>query len=132
MDTWFPFSKQIAEAPLSAFVETFQEQGEFAANFGLAVNLLKNDLVEVTVEGRQEDQACQDMVAAAARLPQIGIDIKTVSTADCSNVARAHVCLDTLCLPPVESPTELSDAVAGLTKQRENPLQDIFKVFPGN
>ncbi|MCH7736750.1 MAG: thioredoxin domain-containing protein [Chloroflexi bacterium] len=124
--------RQIAEATLSAFVETFREQGEFAADYGLAVNLLQNSTVEVTIEGRPEDIACQELLAAAARLPQPNLDIKTVMAADGDTVARAHVCLDTVCLPPVDSPTELAGAVAGLTRQQENPFQDIFQVFPGN
>jgi hypothetical protein len=123
---------QIAEATLSAFVETFREQGEFAADYGLAVHMLKNDLVEVTVEGKPEDPGCQEMLAAAARLPQPNLDIKTVAASDGDTIARAHVCLDTVCLPPVDSPAELADAVAGLTQQQENPFQDIFQVFPGN
>ena len=123
---------KIAEATLSAFTETFLQQGEFAADYGLAVNLLKNDLVEITVEGQQNDPGCQVMVAAATRLPQIGLDIKTICTPDNSNGVRAHVCLDNICLPPVDSPTELADAVASLTKRQENPYQDIFQVFPGN
>jgi hypothetical protein len=52
--------------------------------------------------------------------------------ADGDTIARAHVCLDTVCLPPVDDPTELAAAVAGLTKQQENPFQDIFQVFPGD
>jgi uncharacterized protein YyaL (SSP411 family) len=124
--------RQIAEATLSAFVETFREQGEFAADYGLAVHLLKNDMVEVTVEGRPEDAGCQELIAAAARLPQPNLDIKTVMAADGDTIARAHVCLDTVCLPPVDDPTELAAAVAGLTKQQDNPFQDIFQVFPGN
>jgi len=123
---------QIAEATLSAFVETFREQGEFAADYALAVHMLKNNLVEVTVEGRLDDPGCQEMLAAAARLPQPNLDIKTVAASDGDTVARAHVCLDTICLPPVNSPAELADAVAGLTQQQENPFQDIFQVFPGN
>ena len=117
---------------MSAFVETFREHGEFAADYGLAVNLLKNDLVEITVEGRQEDPECKNLVAAAARLPQVGLDIKTIWTSEVSNVPRAHICIDTICLPPVESPSELVDAVASLTKRKEEPFQDIFQVFPGN
>jgi len=124
--------RQVAEAALSAFVDTFREQGEFAADYGLAVHLLKNDMVEVTIEGRPEDPGCQELLAAAARLPQPNLDIKTVVAADGDNVARAHVCLDTVCLPPVDSPAELAEAVAGLTKQQETPFQDIFQVFPGN
>jgi hypothetical protein len=124
--------RQVAEAALSVFVDTFREQGEFAADYGLAVHLLKNDMIEVTIEGRPEDPGCQELLAAAARLPQPNLDIKTVVAADGDNVARAHVCLDTVCLPPVDSPAELAEAVAGLTKQQENPFQDIFQVFPGN
>jgi len=124
--------RQVAEAALSVFVDTFREQGEFAADYGLAVHLLKNDMVEVTIEGRPEDPGCQELLAAAARLPQPNLDIKTVEAADGDNGARAHVCLDTVCLPPVDSPAELAAAVAGLTKQQENLFQDIFKVFPGN
>jgi hypothetical protein len=124
--------RQVAEAALSVFVDTFREQGEFAADYGLAVHLLKNDMVEVTVEGRPEDPGCQKLLAAASRLSQPNLDIKTVVAADGDNIARAHVCLDTVCLPPVDSPAELADAVAGLTQQQENPFQDIFQVFPGN
>lgn len=124
--------RQIAEATLNAFVETFREQGEFAADYGLAVHLLKNTMVEVTIEGRPEDPGCQELLAAAVRLPQPNLEIKTVMAADGDTVARAHVCLDTVCLPPVDSPQELAEAVAGLTKQQESPIQDIFQVFPGN
>ncbi len=123
--------RQIAEATLSAFVETFREQGEFAADYGLAVHLLNNDHVEVIVEGKPEDAGCQALLAAAVRLPQPNLDIKTIVAADGDNVARAHVCLDTVCLPPVDSPAELAEAVAGLAKQQESPFQDIFQVFPG-
>ena len=123
--------RQIAEATLSAFVETFREQGEFAADYGLTVHLLNNDLVEVTVEGKPEDAGCQALLAAAVRLPQPNLDIKTIVAVDGDSVARAHVCLDTVCLPPVDSPAELSEAVAGLTKQQESPFKDIFQVFPG-
>ena len=124
--------RQIAEATLTAFVETFREQGEFAAEYGLAVHILKNTMVEVTIEGLPGDPGCQEMVAAAARLSQPNLDIKTITAADGDTTARAHVCLDTVCLPPVSSPQELAEAVAGLTKQQENPFQDIFQVFPGN
>ncbi|MCH7841696.1 MAG: thioredoxin domain-containing protein [Chloroflexi bacterium] len=124
--------RQIAEGTLNAFVETFREQGEFAADYGLAVHLLQNATVEVTIEGHPEDAGCQELLAAAARLPQPNLDIKTVLAADGDDVARAHVCLDTVCLPPVDSPPELAAAVAGLTKQQESPFQDIFQVFPGN
>ena len=123
---------QIAEAILSAFAETFREQGEFSADYGLSVNLLKSDPVEITMEGKSEDPGYHNMVAAIARLPQPNLDIKTIPSSNTSNVVRVHICLDTVCLPPVESPMELASAVAGLTKQQKDPFQDIFQVFPGN
>ena len=89
-------------------------------------------MVEVTVEGRLEDAGCQELIAAAARLPQPNLDIKTVMAAEGDTVARSHVCLDTVCLPPVDDTAELAEAVAGLTKQQESPFQDIFQVFPCN
>ena len=124
--------RQITEATLSAFAESYRDHGEFAAEYGLAVHMLKNTMVEVTIEGRLGDPGCQELVAAAARLAQPNLVIKTVTAADGDTVARAHVCLDTVCLPPVDSPQELAEAVAGLTKQQESPFQDIFQVFPGN
>lgn len=124
--------RQLAEATLSAFAETFREQGEFAAEYGLAVHMLKNAMVEVTIEGHLGDPGCQELLSAAARLPQANLEIKTVTAADGDIVARAHVCLDTVCLPPVASPQKLAEAVAGLAKQQESPFQDIFQVFPGN
>ena len=124
--------RHIAEATLSAFAGTYRDHGEFAAEYGLAVHVLKNSMVEVTIEGRPGDPGCQELVAAAARLPQPNLDIKTITAADGDTLARAHVCLDTVCLPPVDSPQELARAVAGLTQQQESPFQDIFQVFPGN
>ena len=124
--------RPIVEATLSVFAETFREQGEYSAEYGIAVHMLKNDMVEVTVEGRPGDPGCQELLAAAARLPQPNLDIKTIMAAEGDAVARAHVCLDTVCLAPVDSPQDLADAVAGLSIQDESPIQDIFKVFPGN
>ena len=46
--------KQLCEATLSAFASVFREHGEFAADFGLTVDLFTNPMVEVTVEGDPE------------------------------------------------------------------------------
>ena len=124
--------RQIAEATLSAFAENYRENGEFSAEYGLAVHLLKHNMVEVTIEGNPADKNCQELLAAATRLPQPNIGIKTVIAAENDHVARAHVCLDTVCLPPVDSPEALEEAVAGLTDQSGIRVQDIFQVFPDN
>ena len=132
--------RQLCEAALSAFAGVFREQGEFAADFGLTVDLFANPPVEVTVEGRPEDPACQNLLHAAVRLNTPHLEIKTVATAPSSAAtpALAHVCLDTLCLPPVNSPAALADAVSGLSatpgngSPATNPFPDILRIFPGN
>ncbi len=123
--------RQVCQATLSAFVGTFREQGEFAAEFGLAVHLFKNSAVEVTIEGRPEDPGCQDLLRAALRLASPNLDIKTVLAAEGDSGSRAHVCLDTVCLPPVNSPDALAGAVSGLAGQQDSPFENILQIFPG-
>ncbi len=119
--------RELCEAALSAFVGVFREQGEFAAEFGLAVDLFSNPPVEVTVEGDPEDPACRELLDAAVRLGNPNLEIKTVA----AGPALAHLCLDTLCLPPVTSPEALAEAAAGLEHQPVSPFQDILRIFPG-
>ena len=121
--------RQLCEATLSAFAGVFREQGEFAADFGLTVDMFCNPMVEVTVEGSPEDPACRELLAAALRLNSPNLEIKTVAA---NGSALAHVCLDTLCLPPVSTPAALADCAAGIDNQPASPFQDIFQIFPGN
>ena len=121
--------RQLCEATLSAFAGVFREQGEFAADFGLTVDMFCNPMVEVTVEGSPEDPACRELLAAALRLNSPNLEIKTVAA---NGGALAHVCLDTLCLPPVSTPAALADCAAGIDNQPASPFQDIFQIFPGN
>ena len=119
---------QLCEATLSAFAGVFREQGEFAADFGLTVDLFCNPMVEVTVEGDTVDPASRELLAAAVRLTSPNLEIKTVSAV---GPALAHVCLDTLCLPPVSTPAALADAAAGIDHQPASPFRDVFQIFPG-
>ena len=121
--------RQICEATLSAFVPVFREHGEFGAEFGLAVDLLQNPMVEVTVEGDPGSSDSRMLVEAASRLNSPNLDLKTVAA---RGPALAHICLDTLCLPPVSTPEALAEAAAGIDSQPASPFQDIFSIFPGN
>ena len=121
--------KQLCEATLSAFASVFREHGEFAAEFGLTVDLFTNPMVEVTVEGDPESADCHLMLEAAARLDSPNLEIKTVTA---GGPALAHVCLDTLCLPPVSTPDALAEMASGIDAQPASPFRDIFSVFPGN
>ena len=121
--------RELSEATLSAFVPVFREHGEFASEFGLTVDLFKNPAVEVTVEGDPGSGDCQALLEAATRLDSPNLDLKTVTA---GGTALAHVCLDTLCLPPVTTPEALKEAAAGIDNQPASPFQDIFSIFPGS
>ncbi len=121
--------RQLCEATLSAFAGVFREQGEFSAEFGLAVDVFSNPMVEITVEGNPQSVECRALVDAAARLNNPNLEIKTVSA---EGPALAHVCLDTLCLPPVSTPAALEDSVAGIDTQPASPFRDVFQIFPGD
>ena len=71
--------RQLCEATLSAFGSVFREHGEFAADFGLTVDLFANPMVEVTVEGDPESDDCQLLLEAATRLDSPNLEIKTVA-----------------------------------------------------
>ena len=120
--------RQLCEATLSAFAAVFREHGEFAAEFGLSVDLFCNPMVEVTVEGSPADAGCRTLLESAIRLNSPNLEIKAVPA---GGTALAHVCLDTLCLPPVSSPEALAATVAGMDDQPASPFQDILRIFPG-
>ena len=92
--------------------------------------------MEVTVEGDPLDPACRELLHAAVRLNSPNLEIKTVAAE--SAPALAHVCLDTLCLPPVSTPAGLADAVSGLAdvggdgNLPGSPFRDILRIFPGD
>ncbi|MCH7713466.1 MAG: thioredoxin domain-containing protein [Chloroflexi bacterium] len=126
--------RQVAETTLSAFVQSYREYGEFAAPYGLAIHHLKHSPVEVTVEGRHRDPATTAMLKAAHQLSCPHLEVKPISAEDTATPALAHVCLDTVCLPPVSDPGELAEAVenmAGPGPFGDNPLENIFERFPG-
>ena len=123
--------RQLAEATLSAFVETYREHGEFAAGFGLAVHLWSNKPVEVTIEGPLGDASTLGMLRAATKLSYPHLQIKPVLAASLDPPARALICLDTVCLPPVNDPAELEDTLNRMVSNQDSPLENIFQRFPG-
>jgi uncharacterized protein YyaL (SSP411 family) len=123
--------RQLAEATLSAFAETYREHGEFAAAYGAAVDHWLNSAVEITIEGPEQDESTRAMVQAAARLSHPNLDIKPVLDKATGPPARAHICLDTVCLPPVTDPAELAASVTSVFETQDSPFENIFERFPG-
>ena len=120
----------VAEATLSAFSNTFRENGEFVGAYGLLVDLWLHRPVEITVEGAAGDAGTLQLLQAAANVPYPSLQIRPVLAQDCQPPARALVCLDTLCLPPVTDPDQLAETVSNLLTDRANTVQHLFQQFP--
>ena len=123
--------RQIAETTLSACAGTFHEYGAQSAGYGLAVSLLKNSPVEVTVEGRPEDPETSQMVQAAAQLSCPNLVIKPVLVDESQLPPQAHVCLDTLCLPSVTDPKLLEGLVSEMAGPASSPFENILDRMTG-
>ncbi len=120
----------LAEATLSAFANTFRENGEFVGAYGLLVDLWFNRPVEITVEGTAGDPGTLQLLQAAANVPYPSLHIKPALSGDFRPPARALVCLDTLCLPPVTDPAELAATVTAVLANQEGVGGHIFQQFP--
>ncbi len=124
--------RQLAEATLSAFVETYREYGEYSAPYGLAVHLLLNSPVEITVEGSPGEPTTQDMMRAASRITSPNLAVVPMRSQDAKSPARAHVCLNTVCLAPLEDPAQLASAVSGMLESQSDPFVKVFDLLPGS
>ena len=123
--------QRVAEATLSAFAETYREHGEFAAGYGLAVDIWLNPPVEITIEGPPEDPSTMAMIRAATRVPYPNLEIKPTLAQSLAAPAMAHVCLKTVCLPPVTDPDKLAISVAEMGSPQDSPFENIFERFTG-
>ena len=122
-----------AENVLSAFVEANRDYGEHAAGFAAAIDYFLHPPVEITIEGTPGASDTQALVGAAARLdyPNLIIKPAIMETEPGHGAALAHVCLDTVCFPPVSQPDALAESVAEALEGRESPIENIFERFAG-
>ncbi len=120
----------VAEATLSAFANTFRENGEFVGAYGLLVDLWLHRPLEITVEGAIGDPGTLQLLQAAANVPYASLQIWPALAEDWEPPARALVCLDTLCLPPVTDPDKLAETVSAMLAGQANTAQHLFQQFP--
>ncbi|MFQ6026068.1 MAG: thioredoxin domain-containing protein [Dehalococcoidia bacterium] len=126
-----PSYHQAVEQTLSAYVEANRDYGEFACTYGLAVDLFLKEPVEITVEGAAQEDSTQEMNRAAVRVPYPHLLVRALSGNESDGIAQAHVCVNTLCLPPVSEPAELESSVAEAVNTQATPIENIFERFTG-
>ena len=118
-----------AHHTLSAYVEANRDYGELAADYAVAVDRYLNPVVEVTVEAFPGAPDADAMLAAAMELDSPNLLIKLAAVDNGAAPAQAHVCLDTVCYPPVSDPSALADAVAGGGMATESPFQNVLDLL---
>jgi uncharacterized protein YyaL (SSP411 family) len=121
--------RQTARHTLSAYVDANRDYGELAADYAVAVDQYLHPVVEVTVEGSPGTASTDAMLAAAMRLDAPHLIIKFVPVSIENAMAQAHVCLDTVCYPPVTDPEELAATVAEGGAITESPFQNVLDLL---
>ena len=121
--------RHTAHHALSAYVEANRDYGELAADYAVAVDRYLNPVVEVTVEGSPDTADAQAMLAAAMTLDSPNLLIKLATSENGQVPAQAHVCLDTVCYPPVSDPSALADAVANGSSVPASPFQNVLDLL---
>ena len=120
---------QTAHHTLSAYVEANRDYGELAADYAVAVDRYLNPVVEVTVEGQPGAPDAAAMLSAAMLLDSPNLLIKLATVENGAGPAQAHVCLDTVCYPPVSDPSALADAVSNGGMVIESPFQNVLDLL---
>ena len=130
--------REAAAAGLSAFVPVYQGYGEAAAGYAVAVHRFLHSPVEVTIVGKPGNPDTKALVHAAATIPYPHTAIKFIDGGDKERLgeagywpadeAQAYVCLDTVCLAPINDPQALHQAVTEFLESRTGASAGIIQV----
>ena len=121
--------RQTARHTLSAYVDANRDYGELAADYAVAVDRYLHPVVEVTVEGWPGTASTNAMLSAAMKLNDPHLIIKLAPATVKDAPAQAHVCLDTVCYPPVQDPDKLATAVAEGGVVMDSPFQNVLDLL---
>lgn len=117
-----------AENVLRSYTEANRDFGEHAASYAVAVDRFLHAPVEITIEGHAQSAEAAALARAAARVGYPHVVIKR-SVSSPGSEAMAHVCVDTLCYPPVSKPDDLAASVQEALEGPANPAESIFERF---
>ncbi|MCY4365332.1 MAG: DUF255 domain-containing protein [Chloroflexi bacterium] len=116
-----------ADNTLSAYAEANRDFGEHAASYALAVDHFLHPPVEITVEGPMGQAEAHSLAVAASRVSHPHVIVKPVNTE--GEGALAHVCVETLCFPPVSLPEEIAESVEEALNGPQPTAGSIFQNF---
>ena len=117
-----------AENVLRAYTEANRDFGEHAAGYAVAVDRFLHSPVEITIEGDAQGAVAAALAQAAAAVGYPHVIIKWSGSPPGSGT-MAHVCVDTLCYPPVSNPDDLEASVREALEGPGNPVESIFERF---
>ena len=127
----------LAETALGVFLPVYESCGESAAGYALAVDQFLHSPVEITVLGRSGDSSTKALLRAAATIAYPHIAVKFVDSSNAESVAEAgywaadeplaYVCLDTMCLAPIDDPESLHRTVGEFLKSRTQGIGGIVQ-----
>ena len=120
-----------AESVLSAFVAINRDYGEHAAAYAVAIDCFLHPPLEITVEGSFDAADYAAMAQAAAGIDYPNVIVKSNLTAGGDGPVQAHICIDTVCFPPVTEPAALAAAAAEALNGAPGPIANIFERFAG-
>ncbi|GBD11741.1 hypothetical protein HRbin23_01418 [bacterium HR23] len=117
-----------AHDTLSAFASVSQDFGEHASAYAREVLRHLFPPVEVSIVGPADAPATHRLVAAAFAIPYPCVEPIVQDTSDPEMLAsrgftlgekpQAYICLQGTCLPPIDDPDRLPQAVASLLAMR--------------
>ena len=116
-----------ADNTLSAYAEANRDFGEHAAAYAVAVDHFLHPPVEITIEGPVGHPDTHSLALAASKVSHPHVIVKPVRTD--GEGAVAHVCVETLCFPPVSRPEEIAESVEEALNGPQPTAASIFQNF---
>ena len=130
---------EAAGTALSAFVPVYQEYGEAAASYALAVHRFLYSPVEVSVVGVAGSAQTKALLKSATTIPYPHTAVQFMDVGDEERLAeagywptdeaQAYVCLDTVCLAPISDPQALHRTVLEFLESRIQGIGSIIQII---
>ena len=129
--------RSLAEKTLKGMVSVYQNGGDAASAYAMAVDRFLNPSVEVIVVGERGDPRTKALLTAGATLPYPNVVLKHLDADDIDQLADlgygpsaqpvVYVCMDTLCLAPIDDPDNLHRTVTQFLETRVQGTSSVFQ-----